>query len=49
VTQAARSRGFKTILGHSTINVTEQYGMIGDDLVMREAKPLERQRKIIPR
>lgn len=37
--------GLKAVLGHSSVSVTEQYGRIGDDLVMREARRLEEHRK----
>jgi integrase len=36
--------GLQAILGHSTIKVTEQYGTIADDLVLREARRLEEHR-----
>lgn len=37
--------GLKAIMGHSSIAVTEQYGKIGDDMVVREARRLELHRK----
>lgn len=37
--------GLKAVLGHSSVTVTEQYGRIGDDLVLREAQRLEEFRR----
>lgn len=37
--------GLKAVLGHSSVTVTEQYGHIADDLVVREARRLEERRR----
>ena len=37
--------GLQAILGHSSVTVTERYGRIVDDLVVREVKRLEEYRK----
>lgn len=38
--------GLKAVLGHSSVAVTEQYGRIEDDLVLREARRLEGRRRV---
>ena len=38
--------GLQAVLGHSSVTVTERYGHIADDLVLREARRLEEHRKV---
>lgn len=41
--------GLQAVLGHSSVTVTERYGRIADDLVVREVKRLEEYRKVASR
>jgi len=41
--------GLQAVLGHSSVTVTERYGRIADDLVLREVKRLEEYRKVASR